>query len=90
MDEQYDAIVLGTGLTECIISGLLSVAGKKARLQRYVAPLASLRCAAARARAAASGTSCRFSCCPARGGQRAARGAPRREGLSAALPAWLA
>ena len=31
MDEQYDAIVLGTGLTECIISGLLSVAGKKAR-----------------------------------------------------------
>jgi hypothetical protein len=31
MDEQYDAIVLGTGLTECIISGLLSVAGMKAR-----------------------------------------------------------
>ena len=24
MDEQYDAIVLGTGLKECIISGLLS------------------------------------------------------------------
>ena len=23
MDEQYDAIVLGTGLTECIISGLV-------------------------------------------------------------------
>lgn len=29
MDEQYDAIVLGTGLTECIISGLLSVDGYK-------------------------------------------------------------
>jgi len=29
MDETYDVIVLGTGLTECIISGLLSVNGKK-------------------------------------------------------------
>mmetsp|Transcript_2515 Transcript_2515/g.7584 ORF Transcript_2515/g.7584 Transcript_2515/m.7584 type:complete len:459 (-) Transcript_2515:994-2370(-) len=29
MDEKYDAIVLGTGLTECIISGLLSVDGLK-------------------------------------------------------------
>eukprot|EP00163_Fabomonas_tropica_P015705 TRINITY_DN28531_c0_g1_i1.p1 TRINITY_DN28531_c0_g1~~TRINITY_DN28531_c0_g1_i1.p1 ORF type:complete len:452 (+),score=158.55 TRINITY_DN28531_c0_g1_i1:33-1358(+) len=29
MDEEYDAIVLGTGLKECIISGLLSVDGKK-------------------------------------------------------------
>ncbi|KAJ3110120.1 Rab GDP dissociation inhibitor alpha [Physocladia obscura] len=29
MDEQYDVIVLGTGLTECILSGLLSVEGKK-------------------------------------------------------------
>ena len=29
MDEEYDAIVLGTGLKECIISGLLSVAGMK-------------------------------------------------------------
>lgn len=29
MDDQYDAIVLGTGLTECILSGLLSVAGLK-------------------------------------------------------------
>ncbi|CAG8520377.1 6711_t:CDS:2 [Funneliformis caledonium] len=28
-DEQYDIIVLGTGLTECILSGLLSVEGKK-------------------------------------------------------------
>lgn len=25
MDEEYDVIVLGTGLKECIISGLLSV-----------------------------------------------------------------
>lgn len=29
MDETYDAIVLGTGLKECIISGLLSVKGLK-------------------------------------------------------------
>ena len=29
MDEEYDAIVLGTGLKECIISGLLSVDGLK-------------------------------------------------------------
>ncbi|CAI2180138.1 14393_t:CDS:2 [Funneliformis geosporum] len=29
MDEQYDIIVLGTGLTECVLSGLLSVEGKK-------------------------------------------------------------
>eukprot|EP01039_Chlorochromonas_danica_P008273 gene8273-9122_t len=28
-DGEYDAIVLGTGLTECIISGLLSVQGKR-------------------------------------------------------------
>lgn len=27
--EEYDVIVLGTGITECIISGLLSVDGKK-------------------------------------------------------------
>jgi hypothetical protein len=26
-DGEYDAIVMGTGLTECIISGLLSVQG---------------------------------------------------------------
>jgi hypothetical protein len=30
MDAEYDAIVLGTGLKECIISGLLSVHGYKA------------------------------------------------------------
>jgi len=29
MDETYDCIVLGTGLTECILSGMLSVSGKK-------------------------------------------------------------
>jgi len=29
MDENYDAIVLGTGLKECILSGMLSVSGKK-------------------------------------------------------------
>ncbi|RCV44224.1 hypothetical protein SETIT_9G356600v2 [Setaria italica] len=29
MDEEYDVIVLGTGLKECIISGLLSVEGLK-------------------------------------------------------------
>lgn len=29
MDEEYDVIVLGTGLTECMLSGLLSVEGKK-------------------------------------------------------------
>ncbi len=31
MDESYDAIVLGTGLKECILSGLLSVDGLKVR-----------------------------------------------------------
>lgn len=29
IDGEYDAIVMGTGLTECIISGLLSVQGKR-------------------------------------------------------------
>uniref|UniRef100_A0A3Q4G017 Rab GDP dissociation inhibitor n=1 Tax=Neolamprologus brichardi TaxID=32507 RepID=A0A3Q4G017_NEOBR len=29
MDEEYDVIVLGTGLTECILSGIMSVNGKK-------------------------------------------------------------
>eukprot|EP01121_Diplochlamys_sp_Union-15-3_P014692 TRINITY_DN471_c0_g4_i1.p1 TRINITY_DN471_c0_g4~~TRINITY_DN471_c0_g4_i1.p1 ORF type:complete len:447 (+),score=81.25 TRINITY_DN471_c0_g4_i1:61-1401(+) len=29
MDDEYDCIVLGTGLTECILSGLLSVEGQK-------------------------------------------------------------
>ena len=29
MEDTYDVVVLGTGLTECILSGLLSVNGKK-------------------------------------------------------------
>jgi len=29
MDEHYDVIILGTGLKECILSGLLSVSGRK-------------------------------------------------------------
>jgi Rab GDP dissociation inhibitor len=29
MNDTYDVVVLGTGLTECIISGLLSISGKK-------------------------------------------------------------
>ncbi|CAJ0641929.1 14667_t:CDS:2, partial [Entrophospora sp. SA101] len=29
MDEEYDVIILGTGLTECILSGILSVERKK-------------------------------------------------------------
>jgi hypothetical protein len=32
MDEEYDVIVLGTGLKECILSGLLSVDGLKVPL----------------------------------------------------------
>ncbi|KAG2184417.1 hypothetical protein INT43_000326 [Umbelopsis isabellina] len=46
MDEEYDCIVLGTGLTECILSGLLSVEGKKVlhidRNDYYGAECASL------------------------------------------------
>ena len=33
MDASYDAVVLGTGLKECIISGLLSVDGLKVSRQ---------------------------------------------------------
>jgi len=29
MDEEYDVVILGTGLKECILSGVLSVEGKK-------------------------------------------------------------
>jgi len=46
MDEEYDCVVLGTGLTECILSGLLSVDGKKVlhmdRNDYYGADCASL------------------------------------------------
>lgn len=45
-DGEYDAIILGTGLTECIISGLLSVQGKRVlhldRNNYYGADTASL------------------------------------------------
>lgn len=45
-DAEYDVIVLGTGLTECILSGLLSVDGKKVlhmdRNEYYGAESASL------------------------------------------------
>lgn len=45
-DEDYDAIFLGTGLTECIISGLMSMEGKKVlhldRNDRYGGEAASL------------------------------------------------
>lgn len=29
MEDTYDCVILGTGLTECVLSGLLSVEGKK-------------------------------------------------------------
>lgn len=46
MDQEYDVVILGTGLTECILSGLLSVNGKKVlhmdRNEYYGAACASL------------------------------------------------
>jgi Rab GDP dissociation inhibitor len=46
VDGEYDAIIMGTGLTECIVSGLLSVHGKKVlhvdRNNYYGADTASL------------------------------------------------
>ncbi|KAI3651790.1 hypothetical protein MP228_003093 [Amoeboaphelidium protococcarum] len=46
MDEEYDVVVLGTGLTECILSGLLSIEKKKVlhmdRNNYYGAECASL------------------------------------------------
>ena len=33
MNESYDVIVLGTGLKECVLSGLLAVKGKKVLLR---------------------------------------------------------
>jgi uncharacterized protein (DUF1810 family) len=38
-DGKYDVIILGTGLKECVLSGLLSIKGKKVR---------ALRCASSR------------------------------------------
>lgn len=29
MDQEYDYVILGTGLTECILSGILSMEGNK-------------------------------------------------------------
>lgn len=46
MNEKYDVIVLGTGLKECVLSGLLAVKGKKVlhldRNEYYGAETASL------------------------------------------------
>ena len=45
-DQEYDAIILGTGMKECLISGLLSKEGKKVlhldRNQYYGGDCASL------------------------------------------------
>ena len=45
-DGEYDAIIMGTGLKECVISGLLSVSGKRVlqvdRNNYYGADCASL------------------------------------------------
>ena len=44
MDEEYDCIVLGTGLTECILSGMLSVSGKKVlHMDRYLNPSSQMK-----------------------------------------------
>jgi hypothetical protein len=43
MDEQYDAIVLGTGLKECMLSGLLSVNGYKVSFRVSISFLQSKR-----------------------------------------------
>jgi hypothetical protein len=46
MDGEYDAIVLGTGLKECIISGLLSVSGLKVCISSSAAAQHLLGCSA--------------------------------------------
>ena len=38
-DGVYDAIILGTGLKECIIAGLLATEGKKVRILRNLSYL---------------------------------------------------
>jgi Rab GDP dissociation inhibitor len=41
MDEiapEYDIVVLGTGLTECVLSGVLSVKGKKVVRDQRIEP----------------------------------------------------
>ena len=52
-DGEYDAIVMGTGLKECIMSGLLSTMGKKARRRRPAFFFSGLRAARRRSAAAA-------------------------------------
>lgn len=42
MNEEYDAVVLGTGLKECILSGLLSVNGMKVLERALMAELSAL------------------------------------------------
>lgn len=56
MNEAYDVIVLGTGLKECIISGLLSVAGRKVRANAAAALAAAALAPAALAAATAAAT----------------------------------
>ena len=86
MDEQYDVIVLGTGLTECIISGLLSVAGKKARTRACSRPsCAAALGAPAPACAAARRAWSRSSRGSGRSRRRAAGSTPLRKGLRVAL-----
>ena len=34
MDQEYDAIIVGTGLKECLLAGLLSVDGMKVRKEK--------------------------------------------------------
>ena len=74
-DGEYDAIVMGTGLKECIMSGLLSTMGKKARRRRPAFFFSGLR--AARRRSAAAAVSGR-----PRGAAAGAGPKPRRAGAS--------
>ena len=74
-DGEYDAIVMGTGLKECIMSGLLSTMGKKARRRRPAFFFPGLR--AARRRSAAAAVSGR-----PRGAAAGAGPKPRRAGAS--------
>jgi hypothetical protein len=57
MDEEYDVIVLGTGLKECILSGLLSVDGLKVSppIARLLPPAAARMIRSFRARISVSG-----------------------------------
>lgn len=45
-DGKYDVIICGTGLKECILSGLLSVKGKKVRGRAARGMLARFYCGA--------------------------------------------